>query len=276
MNRYKRIQDFEERLKSEYQMEFADEQGLAAELFDLYIEATEITNQQWQLKPERGATSALINRTFNDLHAGWKLIMEGMLGQGMTLLRDTIECAHYIKLFEVDEEFRDAWLEGKDFFLRDVRKIMKKKGISPPPQDQFYKTFSQTYTHPSKKGTVAHVVDWYPTGQEHRILYLYGGVRDTARTRFLALAALSFTCATIYFLWQEMFPIDKVKHPSWHDRFAGAVKQIYSLRAKSDQEWVKSLQKHLTTIQKILNDQYEGLELEARKLFGEPPAEQSL
>jgi len=256
MNRYKRIQDFEERLKSEYKMEFADEQGVAAELFDLYIEATEITSQQWQLKPERRATSALINRTFNDLHAGWKLIMEGMLGQGMTLLRDTIECAHYIKLFEVDEEFRDAWLKGKDVFLRDVRKIIRKKGISPPPQDQFYKTFSQTYTHPTKKGTVAHVVDWYPTGQEHRILYLYGGVRDTARTTFLAFAALSFTWVTIYFLWQEMFPIDKAKHPSWHDRFAGAAKQIYSLRAKSDQEWMKFNLEQLATTEKILDDYF--------------------
>jgi hypothetical protein len=276
MNHSKKMRDFGEKLKDEYQLEFADEQRLADELFNLYIEAAEITNQQWQLEPERRETLELINRTFNDLYAGWKLIMEGMLGQGMALLRDTIECANYIKLLEVDTEFKDEWREGKDFFLRDIRRRMKRKGISPPPQDQYYKTFSQTYAHPSKKGTVSHVRDWYPTGLEHRILFLFGSVKDIPRTRFLALTALTLTYVTIYFLWQEMFPIEKTKHASWHDRLAEAIRQLYSLKEKSDQEWEKLLQKQLTNIGKILNDQCEVLELEARELFGKQRGEQGL
>lgn len=273
MSSYDDIRDFEERLKSEYQKELADEQALADELFDLYLEAVEITGKKWRLKPEQRATFELMSRIFNDLHAGWKLIMEGMLSQGMTLLRDTIECANYIKLFEVDSEFRNKWQQGGEFFLRDIRKRMKEKKVSPPPQDKFYKILSQNYAHASKKGTVSHVVDWYPTGLEHRILYLYGPVRDIPRMRFLALAALSLTFVTIAFLWLEMFPINKAEHPSWHDRLAGAMKQIYSLKAKSDQEGVRLLHKQRTNIQKILNDQYEALELEIRELSGEWPKE---
>lgn len=260
MNRSKEIRDSGEKLKGEYQQEFADEQRLADEFFNLYIEALEIINPQWDLKPERRESLELINRAFNDLYAGWKLIMEGMLVQGMTLLRDTIECANYIKLFEVDEEFRDEWRQGKDFFPRDILKRMKIKKVSLPPQNQFYKTFSQNYTHPSKKGIVAHVVDWYPTGGlEHRVIYHFGSVKDTSRTRFVASAALFLMQVTIYFLWQEMFPIEKTKHPSWHDRFTGTMRQLHSLQVKSDQEAVNFLHEQLTTINKILDDQYKAL-----------------
>lgn len=271
MNHSKKLRDFGDKLRREYEQEFSDEWGLSDELFNLYIEAAEIINQQWQLGPERRETLELISRTFNYSYAAWKLIMEGMLSQGMTLLRDTIECANYIKLLEFDEETRNEWRKGKDFFLRDIRSRMKKKGISPPPQDQYYKAFSQSYVHPSKKSTVSHVVDWYPTGLEHRTLFLLGSVRDVPRTRFLAGAALLLMWITLYFLWQEMFPIDKVKHPRWHERFNEAMKQLHSLRAKSDQEWAKLIQKQLTNINKILDDQYKALELEARGLFGEQP-----
>jgi len=236
MSCYEDIRDFEEKLRSEYQQEFAAEQKLAGELFDLYLEAVDITGKQWRLKPERRATFELMSRIFNDLHAGWKLIMEGISGQGMTLLRDTIECAHYIKLFEIDSKSRDEWVKGKDFFLRDVREIMKKKRISPPPQDQLYKTLSQTYTHPSKKGTAWHVVDFYPIAQNHEVVCMYGGVEDIRRTRFAALAALTLTYVTVYFMWQETFPIDKDTYPAWYRRLVAAEKQLRSLQAKANQE----------------------------------------
>jgi hypothetical protein len=254
MDQYQRIQEFEEKLEADNRQEFVDEQRLASELFNLYLEAGEITSQQWALKPERRATFELINRTFNDLHAGWKLIMEGLLPQGMTLLRGSIECAHYIKLFEVDAEFRDEWLEGKDFFLRDVRERMQRKGISPAPQDLLYKFFSQVYTHPSKKGTASHVADSYPIPGEQRVLFMYGGVKDIPRTRIMALHALGLIYVTIYFLWQEMFPIDKNIHPTWCERFSRAIEQIYSIEAKAKQEWMEFIEEQRTTVRKIIDD----------------------
>lgn len=256
MDDYKHIRDFEERLKSKYQKEFADEQALAGELFNLYLEAVDITGKQWYLEPERRATFELMSRLFNDLHAGWKLIMEGISGEGMTLLRDTIECAHYIKLFEVDTEFRDKWLGGTDFFLRDVRQRMKKKKISPPPQDRLYKTLSQTYTHPSKKGTAWHVADLYPVAQKHEVVCMYGGVEDIPRTRFAVLTVLTLTYVTIYFLWQEMFPIDADTYPAWHGRLAAAEKQLRSLEAKTNQELLKFHSGQLATTRKILDEYF--------------------
>lgn len=256
MSSYEGIRDFEERLKSKYQNEFADEQALAGELFDLYLEAVEITSKKWNLKPEHRATFELMSRMFYDLHAGWKLIMEGISGQGMTLLRDTIECAHYIKLFEVDSEFRDEWLEGKVFFLRDVRERMKNRGISPPPQDQLYRTLSQTYTHPSKKGTAWHVADLYPVAQQHEVVCRYGGVEDIPRTRWAALAALSLTYVTVYFLWQEMFPIDADTYPAWYGKLVAAEKQLRSLEAKTNQELLKFHSEQLATTRKILDEYF--------------------
>lgn len=268
MNRSKEMRDFGDKVRSEYEKEFADEWRIADELFNLYIEAAEITNQQWQLKPERREILELISRIFNYSYAGWQLVMEGMSSQGMTLFRDTIECANYIKLLEADEEFRNEWREGKDFFLRDIRAKMKKKGISFPPQDQYYKTFSRSYVHPSKKGTVSHVVDWYPTVLEHRILFLLGSIRDVPRTRFLAGAALILTWVNLYFLWVEMFPIDKTKYPEWYDKFNGTMKQLHALKVKSDKEWSKLIQKQFTNINKIFDDQYKALESEVRDISG--------
>lgn len=254
MNNYDNILDFEVELKAIYQKEFADEQALTTELFNLYLEAVSIIRKQWHLKPEYRATFELMGRIFNDLHAGWKLIMEGISGQGMTLLRDTIECAHYIKLFEDDIEFREQWLEGENFFLRDVRERMKKKGISAPPQDHLYKIFSQTYTHPSRRGTAWHIVDLYPVGGNHEVVCMYGGVEDIPRTRFAAIAALTLTYVTIYFLWQEMFPINEDAYPEWCKRLDLAGKHLHSLQAKANGERLKFYSEQLTISRQILDD----------------------
>jgi hypothetical protein len=267
MDYTKKMRDFTEELKNEYRQEFADEQRLADELFNLYIEAAQIIHQHQEPKLQR-ETWELVSRTFNDLYAGWSIIMQGMLTQGMPLLRDTIECANYIKLLEVDKEFRNEWREGKNFFLRDIRSRMKKKGISPPPQDQHYRIFSQYYAHPSRKSTVSHVTDWYPTGLEHRVVYHFGSVKHVARTRFLAEATLGLMLITIEFLWLEMFPIDKAQHLTWHNRFAVAMGQLLQFTAKSDQEWQRLLIKQATNIQKILKDQYEAMESEVREISG--------
>src|SRR4030042_5432005 len=116
----RKIRDFTEKLRNEYEREFADEQILVDDLLDLYFEATKITKSKI-LKSGKDEIFMLINRIYNDIYAGWHLIMLGLLSQGMTLFRDTIECSNYIKLFDVDPEFRKEWSEGKDFFLRDVR-----------------------------------------------------------------------------------------------------------------------------------------------------------
>lgn len=277
MSKYKAMLEFEERLRDEYRQEFTNEHKIAEELFNLYIEATEITNQAWQLKTDKTATLGLINRIFNDLHSGFKLLMEGLLVQGMALLRDTIECAMYIKLFEVDEEFRREWLEGKVFLVRDVRKRMGKNNISPPPQDKLYRTFCSSYVHPTKEGLALHVTDRYTKELSHYVICRYGGIKDTPRIKLLTSAFLSFTCYTIVFLWQDIFPIDREEHPAWHDRMKEVTKSLYEVRVKADQEWQNILRQQLTTMQSILNAEYEAMDIEAQQLFNEEwPYEEDL
>ena len=146
---YKRILAFEEELKSKNIKEFARAHAIAEELFNLYLEAQSINAQKWALQPEKIGAQGLINRIFNDLHSGFKLLMEGLFVQDMSLLRDTIESSIYIQLFEVDAEFRDEWLSGKDFLLRDVRSKMKSKGLTFPPQDILYRKLCGYYVHPT-------------------------------------------------------------------------------------------------------------------------------
>jgi len=272
MEHYKKLKDFTERVNIEFQQEFADEQLLATELFSLYFEAAEIANQQFVLKRE---TLELISRTFNTFYAGWNLIVGGLLTQGMILLRDTIECITYVKLFEVDEEFREEWGEGKEFFPRDIQKRLKKNMISLPKQKRFYKIFSQNWAHPSKKGTVSHVTDWYPTGLEHRVLFHFGSVKVTPRTRFIAVAALSLMFGTISFLWTEVFPINKDANHTWYQKLTSAQKKMEMIELKSDKELEIVIKKQYENYQSILSDQYAAMEAEARALFEENQSKES-
>ena len=83
MSVYKEILNFEEELRAKYKQEFAEEIGLTCELFDIFFEANDVYLEQWHLKPERRVTVELINRTFNDLHAGLKLILEVVSRRGL-------------------------------------------------------------------------------------------------------------------------------------------------------------------------------------------------
>lgn len=277
MSKYKAMLEFEERLRDEYRQEFTNEHKIAEELFNLYIEATEITSQAWQLKTDKTATLGLINRIFNDLHCGFKLLMEGLLVQGMALPRDTIECAMYIKLFEVDEEFRREWLEGKNFLVRDVRERMKKNKISPPPQDKLYRTLCRSYVHPTKEGLALHVTRQYTKDLSQYTICRFGGIKDTPRIKLLTSVFLSFTYNTVVFLWQDIFPIDREEHPAWHDRMKEVTKSLYEVRVKADQEWQNILMQQLTAMQSILNAEYEAIDIEVQQLFNEDwPYEEDL
>ncbi|MBA7678248.1 hypothetical protein ES703_86521 [subsurface metagenome] len=154
----------------------------------------------------------LIDRTFNDLHAGLELILVGMSVQGIALLRDTIECANHIKLFEVDSEFRDKWCQGEDFFPREIQGRMKKLDISPPPQNEAYKLLSRHYLHPSKYGVASQTVDLYSSRGEHSVLFSCGGVDDIPETRYAVSLVIMFTYDAIRFIWGEMYPVDKGTH----------------------------------------------------------------
>ncbi len=258
MSLYEPILKFEEKLRVENQAEFAEELRVASELFDLLLQAFQMLIPQEPQNDEHDPTYEVITRTFNDLHAGWKLIMEGMPNQGWVLFRDTIECADQIKLLEEDAEFRHEWLKGKDFFRRDILERMKDKRISPSPQNQLYKDLSQIYVHPSKKGTKSHVVEWYPTALEHRRLYLFGGVgggKNIPRTRDNASRALLFILATTLFPWGEMFPVDKEAYPDWHTRFAKVSQDVLSLKGKADDEWLKYASQQISILQRVLHEQ---------------------
>ena len=269
MSNYKDMLDFEERLRGEYRETFANEHKIAEELFNLYIEAVEITTQEWQPKTNKRETLGLINRIFNDLHSGFKLLMEGLLLQGMALLRDTIECAICIKLFEVDEKFRREWLGGKDFYVADLRRRMKKNNISPPPQDELYKTLCRSYVHPTKEGLALYETDRYTKELNHSVIYKYGSITDTSRIKLLTSVFLLFTYDTMDFLWQDMFPIDSEEHPDWQDRMKGARKPLCQVNVKANQEWTNKLMEQITTMQNIRYAEYEAIDMEAQGLFYE-------
>ena len=254
MSVYEGILNSEEELRAEYRKEFAEEIALAHELFDIFFEANDINLEQWHLEPERRVTLELINRTFNSLHAGLKLILEGMPVQGQALLRDTIECANHIKLFEEDSVYRDRWCKGEVFFPRDIQNRMKKLGIPPPSLNKEYKPLSQAYEHPSKVGVAAHTLDWYPSPGEHIEKYLYGGIKDVYQTRSAILLALIFTYEAIRFIWIEMYPINKGTYPQWHERLAKARNRINSLETRVIQEEFNYRMEQYTTIRKIIYD----------------------
>ena len=259
MSAYGGILNFEEELRDKYKQEFVEENELACELFDIFFEANDINLEQWHSKPERRATMELINRTFNDLHAGLKLILEGMSAQGIALLRDTIECANHIKLFETDSEFRDKWCQGEVFFPRDIQNRMKKLGISPPSLNEEYKPLSQAYVHPSKVGVASHTLNWYPSPGKHIVKYLYGGIENLYQTRSAILLALVFIYKVICFIWKEMYPLDKDTHSQWHERFAKALKRIYSLQQKVSQEQLNYHIEQWATVREILDDYFKLL-----------------
>ena len=254
MSVYKGILNFEEELRAKYKQEFAEEIALACELFDILFEANDINLEQWQFKPECEATVELINRTFNGLHAGLKLILEGMPVQGKALLRDTIECANHIKLFEEDTVYRDRWCKGEVFFPRDVQDRMRKLDIPPPSLNEEYKPLSRAYVHPSKVGVASHTLNWYPSPGKHIVKYLYGGIEDVYQTRSAILLALMFTYGVICFIWVEMYPFDKDVHHQWYERLTKARNRINSLETKVIQEKFNYHMEQYTTIRKILDD----------------------
>lgn len=256
MSVYKEILNFEEELRAKYRQEFIEENDLTCELFDIFFEAYDFNLEQWHLKPERRATVELISRIFNDLHAGLKLILEGMPAQGIALLRDTIECANHIKLFETDSEFRDKWCQGEVFFPRDIQKRMKKLCIDPPSLNEEYKPLSQAYVHPSKVGMALHTVDLYlPTG-EHSVTYSHGGIEDIPQTRSTILLALTFIYRTICFIWGEMYPLRKVKQYAWCERLGKALDRVYSLQTRVRQEEINYHIEQYTTVRKIIDDYF--------------------
>lgn len=228
-NQYTEILNLEEKLRSKYKQEFVEENDLACTLFNIYLEARDINLEKWHLKAERRTTMELIDRTFDDLHAGFKLILEGMPVQGRALLRDTIECANHIKLFETDREFRDKWCQGEVFFPRDIQDRMKELDISPPPQNEAYKPLSRAYLHPSKGGVASRTVNYYSSAGEHSVIFSCGGVEDIPETRNALLLALMFTYMAICFVWGEMYPVDKDAYPQWYKRLAKERNRIYSL-----------------------------------------------
>lgn len=256
MSVYEEILNFEEELRAKYKQEFVEENNLASELFNIFLEARDINLEKWHLKSERRTTMELIGRTFDDLHAGFKLILAGMPVQGGALLRDTIECANHIKLFEKDGEFRDKWCQGEVFFPRDIQERMKKLGISPPPQNEVYRLLSRAYLHPSKVGVASRTVDCYsPTG-EHSVIFSCGGVDDVYETRSAVLLAFVFIFTTIYFIWVEMYPVDKNNNPQWYKRLAGANERMKSLQAKFKQSQLDYHIEQLKTARKIINDYF--------------------
>jgi len=259
MSLYEEILNFEEELRAKYKQEFIEENELACELFDIFLEARDINLKKWHLKPERRATMELIDRTFDDLHAGFKLILAGMPVQGGALLRDTIECANHIKLFETDTEFRDKWCQGDVFFPRDIQDRMKKLGISPPPQNEAYKPLSRAYLHPSKDGVASRTVNCYSSAGEHSVLFSCGGVDDIPETRNAILLAHMFTHNAICFIWGEMYPVDKDTYPQWYERLAKARKRINSLQTKVSQEQLNYHIEQWATVKKILDDYFKLL-----------------
>jgi hypothetical protein len=260
MSVYEEILNFEEKLRAKYKQEFVEEIALACELFDIFFEANDINLQQWRLRPERRATVELISRTFNDLHAGLKLISEGMPAQGIALLRDTIECANHIKLFESDSEFRDKWCQGECFFPRDIQNRMRKLKIPPPSLNEEYKPLSQAFVHPSKAGVASHTADLYSPEGEHSVLFSHGGVDDVCLIRSAILLAIVFIYKVTCFVWGEMYPIDKDTYPQWHKRVAKALERIYSLQDKVKQEQLKYHIEQYTTAREILNDYFRLLQ----------------
>lgn len=260
MSIYEEILNFEEKLRAKYKQEFVEENDLASELFDIFLESRDINLGKWHLGPERRATMELIDRTFDDLHGGFKLILSGMPVQGRGLLRDTIECANHIKLFETDSEFRDKWCQGEVFFPRDIQKRMEKLGISPPPQNEAYKPLSQAYLHPSKDGVASRTVDLYSSAGEHSVQFSCGGVDDIPETRNASLLAIMFTYNSICFIWGEMYPVDSDAYPQWYERLAKARKRIDSLQTKFMQEYLNYHMEQLTTVRKILDDYFKLLQ----------------
>jgi len=254
MSVYEGILNSEEKLRVKYRQEFAEEITLASELFDIFFEANDINLEKWHLIPERRATAELISRTFYDLHAGLKLTLEGLPVQGMALLRDTIECANHIKLFETDDEFRDSWSKGEVFFPRDIQKRMTKLGISPPRLNEEYKPLSQAYLHPSKVGVAAHTADLYSPEGTHSVILSHGGIDDIPLIRAAVVKTIVFICKVICFVWGEMYPIDEDTNPQWHKRVAEALERICSLQDKVKQEQLKHNRKQLTTTREILDD----------------------
>lgn len=259
MSVYEGILNFEEGLRAKYKQEFAEEITLAHELFDIFFEANHIKLEQWHEIPERRVTSELINRTFNSLHAGLKLILEGMPSQGMVFLRDTIECANHIKLFEEDTVYRDRWWRGEVFFPRDIQSRMKKLDISFPSLNEDYKLLSKAYIHPSKVGVASHTLNWYPSPGEHIVIYSYGGIDDVYQIRSAILRAVEFIYKVICFIWGEMYPIDKDTYPQWHERIAKALNRIYSLQTRVRQEQLDYHIEQYKTTREILNDYFKLL-----------------
>jgi len=259
MSVYEGILNFEEELRVKYKKEFAEEIALARELFDIFFEANDINLEQWHLKPERRVALELINRTFNSLHAGLKLILEGMPVQGQALLRDTIECANHIKLFEEDSVYRDRWCKGEVFFPRDVQNRMKKLGIPPPSLNKEYKPLSQAYEHPSKVGVAPHTADYYSPEGKHSVIFSHGGVDDVRLIRSAILRAIEFIYKAICFIWGEMYPIDKDTYSQWHKRVAKALERIYLLQDKVNQEQLNYHIEQLATVRKILDDYFKLL-----------------
>ena len=259
MSVYEGILNFEEELRIKYKKEFAEEIALARELFDIFFEANDINLKQWHLKQERRVALDLINRTFNSLHAGLKLILEGMPSQGIAFLRDTIECTNHIKLFEEDTVYRDRWCRGEVFFPRDIQSRMKKLGISSPSLNEDYKLLSKAYIHPSKVGVASHTLNWYPSPGEHIVIYSYGGIDDLYQVRSAILLALTFTYEAICFIWVEMYPIGKDTSPQWHERLAKARNRIYSLQTRVRQEQLNYHIEQYTTVRRILEDYFKLL-----------------
>ncbi len=260
MSVYEEILNFEQELRAKYKQEFVEESELACELFNIFFEANDIHLEQWQSKPERRETLELINRIFNDLHAVLKLILGGMSVQGVALLRDTIECANHIKLFEVDSDFRGKWCRGEIFFPRDIQKRMQKLNIHPPSLNEDYKPFSQAYVHPSKVGVASNTLNEYPSPGKHVVRYLYGGVDNVYQTRFAILLALIFVYRVICFIWGEMYTVDKDTHSQWHERLVEARKRIGLLQAKVEQEQLNYQIEQWTTVRKILDDYFKLLQ----------------
>jgi len=256
MSMYKEILNFEEKLRAKYRQEFKEENDLACELFDIFFEAYDFNLEQWHLKPERRATIELINRIFNDLHAGLKLILEGMPAQGIALLRDTIECANHIKLFETDSEFRDKWCQGEVFFPRDIQKRMGKLCIDLPLLNEEYKPLSQAYVHPSKVGVAPHTANSYSPEGERSVLYSHGGVDDICLIRSSILIAIVFIYKVICFIWGEMYRIDKDTHVQWHERLAKMRSRICLLQSSVRQEQLNYLMEQHATIREILDDYF--------------------
>jgi len=254
MSVYEGIINFEEELRAKYKQEFAEEVILARELFDIFFEANDIYLKQWQERPERRVTLELVNRAFNSLHAGLKLILEGMPVQGQALLRDTIECANHIRLFEKDPVYRDRWCKGEVFFPRDIKNRMEKLDIPLPRLNEEYKPLSRAYLHPSKVGVATHTVDSYSPEGEHSVIFSHGGIDDVRLIRSALLLALIFAYNAICFFWVEMYPLDKNTHSQWYDRLVKVHSSVNSLETRVIQEKFKYHMEQYTTARGILDD----------------------